>query len=300
LERYRLNLREKTRSVLPGAHLLRRKGQSLEFRDYRPYVPGDDIRHVDWRISGRRTGRDKLLVKTFELETQARILISVDGRQSMRFPEVASKVQIALWVAEALAYIGGRSGDRVVLHRLFNAPSQRKLWTVQQASRARIWQNLRQLAAQAPLTALSLGGLETALPPGGIWILITDLYFEDDRDTERLAVRVRRAQEGLAWVILVDLDSWPYEKALVAGGLWRIDGPGAPQPLPHVHVNDAAIVEVEQRIEDRKRKFHQVADAGGYDLTRWEWHGRNLTAPAVFRSHFFHDPVIRRMLMRPE
>jgi hypothetical protein len=287
--------------VLPGAHLLRRKGQSLEFRDFRPYVPGDDIRHVDWRASARHQGRDEYLVKTFELETQARVLISVDGRPSMRFPGAASKVQMAVWVAEALAYIGGRSGDRVVLHRLFSPPAQSRTWAIQRPSRAQIWRNLQQLAAEPrQQPALSLGGLERALPPGGIWILITDLYFEEEQESERLARRVQRAQDALAWVILLDLDSWPYERALISGGNWRIDGPGAPQPQPHVNMNRDTALEVEQRIEERKKRFHQVADAGGYDPTRWEWPGRAPSLRELFRSHFFHDPVLRRMLMKPE
>src|SRR5262245_55877777 len=47
LDRYRLRLRQRDRGTVAGAHLIRQRGQSLDFREFRPYLPGDDIRHVD-------------------------------------------------------------------------------------------------------------------------------------------------------------------------------------------------------------------------------------------------------------
>ena len=118
LDRYRLRLRQRDRGTVAGAHLIRQRGQSLEFREFRPYLPGDDIRHVDWRASARHHRRDELVVRTFEHEVQTRVVISIDTRATMRLPEVASKLQLALWFAEAMSYIAGRSGDSVALHAL--------------------------------------------------------------------------------------------------------------------------------------------------------------------------------------
>src|SRR5436190_15497969 len=115
LDRYRLRLRQRDRGTVAGAHLIRQRGQSLEFREFRPYLPGDDIRHVDWRASARHR-RDALVVRTFEHEVQTRLVISIDTRATMRLPEGASKLQLARWFAEAMAYIAGRSGDSVALH----------------------------------------------------------------------------------------------------------------------------------------------------------------------------------------
>jgi len=117
LDRYRLRLRQRDRGTVAGAHLIRQRGQSLEFREFRPYLPGDDIRHVDWRASARhRPG--ELVVRTFEHEVQTRVVISIDARETMRLPDVAPKLQLARWFAEAMAYIAGRSGDSVALHAL--------------------------------------------------------------------------------------------------------------------------------------------------------------------------------------
>ncbi len=118
LDRYRLRLRQRDRGTVAGAHLIRQRGQSLEFREFRPYLPGDDIRHVDWRASARHHRREELVVRTFEHEVQTRVVISIDTRATMRLPEVASKLQIARWFAEAMSYIAGRSGDSVALHAL--------------------------------------------------------------------------------------------------------------------------------------------------------------------------------------
>ena len=122
LDRYRLRLRQRDRGTVAGAHLIRQRGQSLEFREFRPYLPGDDIRHIDWRASARHHRRDELVVRTFEHEVQTRLVISVDARATMRLPEAASKLQLALWFAEAVSYIAGRSGDSVALHAFDGGP----------------------------------------------------------------------------------------------------------------------------------------------------------------------------------
>ena len=115
LDRYRLRLRQRDRGTVAGAHLIRQRGQSLEFREFRPYLPGDDIRHVDWRASARHQRRNELVVRTFEHEVQTRVVISIDTRATMRLPDVAPKLQLARWFAEAMAYIAGRYADSVAL-----------------------------------------------------------------------------------------------------------------------------------------------------------------------------------------
>ena len=57
-------------------------------------------------------------MRTFEHEVQTRVVISIDTGGTMRLPEVASKLQVARWFAEAMSYIAGRSGDSVALHAL--------------------------------------------------------------------------------------------------------------------------------------------------------------------------------------
>jgi hypothetical protein len=307
LDRYRLRLRQRDRGTVAGAHLIRQRGQSLDFREFRPYLPGDDIRHVDWRASARHLRRDDLVVRTFEHEVQTRVVISIDTRATMRLPEVASKLQIALWFAEAMSYIAGRSGDAVALHglgsgRVVELGSSADRWRIRRAL-----QRLGETPARAnPSDEPGFGAeprlvwtaLERALPPGSVWLVLTDLYFADEAEVMSLAARVRNAQQGSRWVVVVDFDSWACETHRVGHGLRRLDGPGVSAPELRVRLTSGVLDDVKRRIDDRKRRFDRAAAAGGYDRLRWTWPAEANPAPAtIFRELFFGQEVVRRLVM---
>src|SRR4051812_34613317 len=65
---------------LSGLHRSPRKGFSVEFADFRPYQPGDDLRYVDWKIAARA---DRWVVKQYEEETNLRATIVLDVSRSM-------------------------------------------------------------------------------------------------------------------------------------------------------------------------------------------------------------------------
>ncbi len=73
---------------LQGAHESPYRGASVEFAEHREYSPGDDLRHLDWKVYGRS---DRFYIKQFEEETNLRCIVAVDVSGSMRFPEVLSK-----------------------------------------------------------------------------------------------------------------------------------------------------------------------------------------------------------------
>src|SRR4029078_6674613 len=94
LDRFRLRLRQRDRGTVAGAHLIRQRGQSLEFREFSPSWPGDNTRHVDWRASARHHRRDELVVRTFEHEVQTRVVISLDTRATMRLADAEPKLEL--------------------------------------------------------------------------------------------------------------------------------------------------------------------------------------------------------------
>ena len=293
LDRYRLRLRQRDRGTIAGAHLIRQRGQSLEFREFRPYLPGDDIRHVDWRASARHHRRNELVVRTFEHEVQTRLVVSIDTRATMRLPEGASKLQLALWFAEAMCYIAGRSGDSVALHALDGG---QVVELGSSADRWRIRRALQRVSAVKPSRAWS--ALERALPPGSVWLVLTDLYFADEAAVTSLAARVRNAQQGSRWVVVVDFDSWPCETHRVGHGLYRLDGPGVSAPELRVRLTSGLLDEVKGRIDERKRRFDRAAAAGGYDRLRWTWPAEaDPAATSIFREHFFGQEIVRRLVM---
>jgi len=296
LDRYRLRLRQRDRGTVAGSHLIRQRGQSLEFREFRPYLPGDDIRHVDWRASARHHRRDELVVRTFEHEVQTRVVISIDTRATMRLPDVAPKLQLALWFAEAISYISGRSGDSVALH----APATGRVIELgSSGDRRRIRQALQRVStSKTKSNPSSWTVLERALPPGSIWLVLTDLYFADEAEVMSLAARVRNAQQGSRWVVVVDFDSWACETRRVGPGLHRLDGPGVSAPELRVRFTSGLLDDVKARIDDRKRRFDRAAAAGGYDRLRWTWPPEtDPAASSIFREHFFGQEIVRRLVM---
>ncbi len=96
-----------------GMHRSPIKGSSLEFAQYRKYVPGDDTRRLDWRVWGRT---DRYYLKEFEADTNLRLVLLVDVSGSMAYgPEGATRLDYARKLAGTMAYLAARQGDAVGL-----------------------------------------------------------------------------------------------------------------------------------------------------------------------------------------
>ena len=94
--------------IVSGMHRSPYQGYSIEFAQHREYVPGDDIRHLDWRVYGKS---DRFYIKQFEEESDLRAHILLDCSSSMRYPEQdltagrMTKFEYAATVAASLAYL---------------------------------------------------------------------------------------------------------------------------------------------------------------------------------------------------
>ena len=92
-----------------GMHRSPYHGFSLDFAEYRQYVPGDDIRTVDWKVYGRT---DRFYVKKYEGDTNTQLHIILDGSRSMSFAGGGlSKLDYARFLAASLAYLAVRQND---------------------------------------------------------------------------------------------------------------------------------------------------------------------------------------------
>lgn len=97
-----------------GRHRSPVRGSSLEFAEYRKYVPGDDTRRVDWRAWGRS---DRIYIKEYEADTNLRLCLVVDTSGSLAFgADGVSKLDRARQLAGNLAYLTSRQGDAVGLY----------------------------------------------------------------------------------------------------------------------------------------------------------------------------------------
>src|SRR3974390_389147 len=96
-----------------GVHRSPFHGFSIEFAEHREYVPGDDLRYLDWKVLGRT---DKHYLKQFEEETNLTCNLLLDTSESMRYQSAAapmSKLEYAKSAAAALAYLVLHQQDSV-------------------------------------------------------------------------------------------------------------------------------------------------------------------------------------------
>jgi len=119
---------------MKGERRSKRKGQSVEFADYRNYVIGDDLRFLDWNLYARL---DRLFIRLFMEEEDLHVYILIDNSLSMDFG-TPSKLHYAKQVAAALGFIGLVNSDRVVIEAFNERLTQslpavrgrRSLWRV--------------------------------------------------------------------------------------------------------------------------------------------------------------------------
>ncbi|MCC7194644.1 MAG: DUF58 domain-containing protein [Gemmatimonadaceae bacterium] len=103
---------------ISGLHRSPHLGSSTDFAEHRPYMPGDDIRRIDWRLFART---DRFYVKEFEAETNTNFLVILDVSPSMRYKGTSetgsrvSKLEYACFLTAALAYFSSGQRDRVGL-----------------------------------------------------------------------------------------------------------------------------------------------------------------------------------------
>ena len=134
LEQLELVSRKIFLGVMKGERRSKRKGQSVEFADYRNYVKGDDLRFLDWNLYARL---DRLFIRLFMEEEDLHLYVLLDNSLSMDFGN-PTKLHYAKQVAAALAFVGLVNMDRVALEA-FNdrltqsmpaARGRRSLWRV--------------------------------------------------------------------------------------------------------------------------------------------------------------------------
>src|ERR1700752_4556567 len=103
--------RRPMQGTVSGRHPSPHRGSGVEFAEYRKYVPGDDLRRLDWRADGRS---DRFYVKEFEADTNLRCCLVLDVSGSMDFGTGGlTKIDYARRIAGALGYLALQQGDAV-------------------------------------------------------------------------------------------------------------------------------------------------------------------------------------------
>lgn len=119
LQNLALEARRPMSGSVSGRHRSPTRGSSLEFSEYRNYVPGDDTRRLDWRAWGRS---DRYFIKEFEADTNLRLCLVVDVSGSMNFSSSGRsgdddcRLARARQIAGTLAWLAAGQGDAVGLY----------------------------------------------------------------------------------------------------------------------------------------------------------------------------------------
>ncbi len=195
LEQLELVSRKMFRGRLKGERRSPRKGQSVEFADYRNYVQGDDLRFLDWNTYARL---DRLFLKLFLEEEDLHVHVLIDNSRSMAFGD-PQKMHYAKQLAAALGFIGLVRSDRVRIELLGgeNTPHMPAL-----RGRQQLWRLLELLEPIEPAGSISLleGIRRFCLRSSGkgIVVLITDLM---DKQGFEQPLRLLASQRMDAYVI---------------------------------------------------------------------------------------------------
>jgi uncharacterized protein (DUF58 family) len=173
LERLLVLMRSPVRGGLKGGRRSVKRGQSVEFADYRDYALGDDLRQLDWNVYARL---ERLFVKLFIEEEDVTVTLLVDASASMTVGR-PSKLLFAKRAAAALGYIGLASEDRVTVSALAGRASRRR---AAMRGSGRVFRLLSDLSAIEPAdgpTDLLAAARHAAgqLHGKGVVILVSDL-----------------------------------------------------------------------------------------------------------------------------
>lgn len=115
LEGLELKARLIVEGYLTGGHRSPYRGFSVEFAEHREYVPGDDLRYVDWKVFGKT---DRIYLKQFDEETNFACTVLFDASESMTYRSdgaTVSKLEFGRWIAAAIAYLIVRQRDALGL-----------------------------------------------------------------------------------------------------------------------------------------------------------------------------------------
>ena len=162
-----------------GKHRSPIRGSSLEFAEYRKYVPGDDTRRLDWRAYARN---DRYYIKEFEADTNLRMCLIVDTSGSMGFAHNGtSKLDYARRIGGTLAYIAALQGDAV---GLYCAGTEFHKEIPPKRSATHLSTVLDELGAVEPSGETGLADVlhETAerVPQRALIIIISDLFIDPE------------------------------------------------------------------------------------------------------------------------
>lgn len=199
---------------LAGTHLSGFRGRGMEFEEHRRYVPGDEIRSIDWRVTAR-TGHTH--VRNYREERERPVILACDLRAPMWFgSQGCFKAVLAARVAARFAWAASANGDRVGGLCLHAQHSESR-----PASGQRGVMRLFRLLCDAPPAAVQMPPLSQLVEelrriarPGALIVVISDFHDFDSRGQQGLSMIGRHCE------LILGLVSDPLERQAPRPGLY--------------------------------------------------------------------------------
>ncbi len=269
--------------VLTGLHRSPHHGQSIEFAEHKEYSPGDDLRHIDWKVYGKS---DKYYVKQFEEETNLKGYILLDASGSMGYrSNKISKLDYGITLAASLAYLMLKQLDAVGL-LTFN--EREGSYIPPRARSSHLQAILQVLEGLEPGSrtdlAKVLNNLAEKVRRRALVILISDLFDEADRVLDALKQFRHRKNEIIIFHILdPDEIEFPFKDLTVFLGM---EGEGQILADPR-----GMKVTYQREIRSFIEKYRQVCLGNGIDYCLIKTStplDQALTEYLAKRERFFH------------
>jgi uncharacterized protein (DUF58 family) len=223
--RLELRARHIVEGLLSGMHRSPYFGQSVEFLQHRQYAPGDDLRHVDWKVWAKQ---DRLYVKQFEEDTNMRCTLLVDVSASMQYGNgPLSKYEYAATVATSLAYLLLKQHDTVSCIAFDEAIRTR---TPLRSTEAHLKSIVAALDASDPQNKTDAGAILREVaevsPRRGMVTVVSDLLGDVESTLRGLRLLRQRGHDVLVLHVMDDDElDFPFE------GPTRFEGLELPEHL---------------------------------------------------------------------
>jgi uncharacterized protein (DUF58 family) len=201
--RLELRARHIVEGFLSGSHRSPYFGQSVEFVQHRQYVPGDDVRHVDWKVWARQ---DRLVIKQYEEDTNLRCALLIDSSESMSYVgRSMTKFEYASTLAACLALLVLRQQDAVGSVMFDNKIRSR---VPMRTSQRHLTDLLVSLENTKPAEKTDLGtvfkDVVQAFPRRGLMVLISDLLGAEESSLKGIETLRRAGHDVMVLHILDD------------------------------------------------------------------------------------------------
>ncbi len=198
IDKLELEARQVVEGYLAGRHKSPRHGFAVEFAQHREYAPGDDTRHIDWKVYART---ERYHLKQYEQETNLIAWLVLDASESMKVGtvrrpdgEVVSKYDVAGVLAAALAYLIVQQSDSVGLQTFADRPRAALRPSSSQGQFREVLRWLAEGPADRPSNVgRALRDLGGQLGRRGIVFVFSDLL--DDPDDFAAGLRILRSQK---------------------------------------------------------------------------------------------------------